>query len=392
MWSVKDQRPVWAEVDYDALAHNIREVRRLAQKTAMVTAVVKADAYGHGAVECAKIFLKNGADRLAVAALSEAIELRKAGYEVPIMVLGYTPKEQFVEALKFDIILTIYEEGQGIFLSQVAGMLGRKATIHVKIDTGMHRIGMAANEKTVDSILRMAKLESIYLEGMFTHFACADSKDKSCTKMQFEKYMWVCTQLEEKGLTIPIKHTANSATIIDLPEYHLDMVRAGIMLYGLHPSDEVQKEKLTLKPAMTLKARVTHVKTLEKGSGISYSYKYVTQGEEQIASIPVGYADGYTRILNGKGAYVGIHGESAPIVGSICMDQCMFQVSHVDNVQVEDEVRLFGNGTEGEPHTDEVAAKLGTINYEIVCMIARRVPRVYVENKKIVMVRDYLLD
>lgn len=392
MWNIEDQRPVWAEINMDALANNIREVRRRTPKEAMVSAVVKADAYGHGSVQCAKVFLENGADRLAVAALSEAIELRKGGIDAPIMVLGYTRETQFIDALKYDIILTLYHREDVKKLSEAARYLGRKAVVHVKIDTGMHRIGMVVSQDAVEAICDISTDENLYLEGMFTHFSCADSKDKTYTQTQFEKYMWMNDQLEKKGVHIPIKHVSNSAAIIDLPGYHLDMVRAGIMLYGLYPSDEVQKEAVNLKPAMTLKAGISHVKTLEKGSKISYSANYITQGEEIIATFPLGYADGYTRILNGKGAYAGVAGQSAPIVGNICMDQCMANVTGIPGVSVGMQARLFGDGTQGEPHIDEIAKKLGTINYEVVCMVARRVPRAYVRQGQIEFIKDYLLD
>jgi len=392
MWEIDDQRPVWAEIDLNALANNIKEVRRVTKEGVLVTAVVKADAYGHGAIQCAKVFLENGADRLAVAALSEAIELRKAGFLVPILVLGYTPKNLYMDALKYNIILTIYEETQAEKLSNIAKILDRTAKIHIKLDTGMHRIGMKADVNTAERIKYISELPNIEIEGMFTHFACADSKDKTETKKQVAKYNGVCEDLKKMNIEIKIKHVSNSAAIIDLPEYNMNMVRAGIMLYGLYPSNEVIKEKVNLQPAMTLKAKITHIKVLNENSGISYSHIYRTDKKEKIATLPLGYADGYTRILNNKDAYVGIHGKSARVVGSICMDQCMINVTEIENVKVEDEVLLFGNGLNGEPHTDEIANKLNTINYEIVCMISRRVPRVYKRDDNVILIRDYLLD
>ncbi|HEY8363003.1 MAG TPA: alanine racemase [Tissierellaceae bacterium] len=390
MNALDEIRPAWAEINLDNLAHNIREVRRLTRKDAMVTAVIKANGYGHGAPEIAKTFLENGADRLAVAVLSEAIELRKSGITAPILILGYTPPTLFDKVVEYDIIQTIYNYNDAKALSEVAGKLNKKATIHIKIDSGMGRIGFLPNDDSVEEIIKISKLPNIYVEGMFTHFAKADYKDKSYTKTQFERFSWVAKKLEERGLNIPIKHVSNSAAIIDMPELNLDMVRAGIIIYGLKPSDEVQLDKIDLKPAMALKARISHVKTVPKGTGISYGQIFVTERESKIATIPIGYADGFCRLLTGK-AEVSVKGKRAKIVGKICMDQCMIDVTDIEDVKVGDEVVIFGY-EEGHPHVDELAEKLGTINYEVVCMVSRRVPRVYISNGKIVKVVDYVLE
>jgi len=390
MNALDEIRPAWAEINLDNLAHNIREVRRLTRKDAMVTAVIKANGYGHGAPEIAKTFLENGADRLAVAVLSEAIELRKSGITAPILILGYTPPTLFDKVVEYDIIQTIYNYNDAKALSEVAGKLNKKATIHIKIDSGMGRIGFLPNDDSVEEIIKISKLPNIYVEGMFTHFAKADYKDKSYTKTQFERFSWVAKKLEERGLNIPIKHVSNSAAIIDMPELNLDMVRAGIIIYGLKPSDEVQLDKIDLKPAMALKARISHVKTVPKGTGISYGQIFVTERESKIATIPIGYADGFCRLLTGK-AEVSVKGKRAKIVGKICMDQCMIDVTDIEDVKVGDEVVIFGY-EEGHPHVDELAEKLGTINYEVVCMVSRRVPRVYFSNGKIVKVVDYVLE
>lgn len=390
MNALDEIRPAWAEINLDNLAHNIREVRRLTRKDAMVTAVIKANGYGHGAPEIAKTFLENGADRLAVAVLSEAIELRKSGITAPILILGYTQPTLFDKVVEYDIIQTIYNYNDAKALSEVAGKLNKKATIHIKIDSGMGRIGFLPNDDSVEEIIKISKLPNIYVEGMFTHFAKADYKDKSYTKTQFERFSWVAKKLEERGLNIPIKHVSNSAAIIDMPELNLDMVRAGIIIYGLKPSDEVQLDKIDLKPAMALKARISHVKTVPKGTGISYGQIFVTERESKIATIPIGYADGFCRLLTGK-AEVSVKGKRAKIVGKICMDQCMIDVTDIEDVKVGDEVVIFGY-EEGHPHVDELAEKLGTINYEVVCMVSRRVPRVYFSNGKIVKVVDYVLE
>ena len=234
-------------------------------------------------------------------------------------------------------------------------------------------------------------LPNLEIEGIFTHFAKADEVDKAYTGKQFKNYKWVIEKLKDKNIQIPIKHVSNSAATIDLPEYNLNMVRGGIMIYGLYPSDEVDKEKVSLKPAMTLKAKISHLKEVPEGTGISYGQIFVTKRKSKIATIPIGYADGFTRLLTSK-AEVAIKGKRAPIVGKICMDQCMIDVTDIEDVKVGDEVVLFGDGTNGVPHIDEVAEKLGTINYEIVCMVGRRVPRVYIKDGKIIKIIDYLLD
>ncbi|NMB26683.1 MAG: alanine racemase [Tissierellia bacterium] len=391
MCTLNEIRPVWAEIDLDNLAHNIREVRKNTKEGSLVTAVVKADAYGHGAIKSAETFLDNGADRLAVATLSEAIELRKSNISIPILILGYTPKNQYPLVVKWDIIQTIFDYESAKTLSEEAIKLGKDATIHIKIDSGMGRIGFLPNDKAIGEIIKISKLPNLNMEGIFTHFATADEKDKSYTKVQYNRFMEIIEKLEKEGVHIPIKHVSNSAAIIDFKEYNLDMVRGGIMIYGLWPSDEVNKEKIDLKPAMTLKAKISNVKKVPKGTGISYGQIFVTEKESKIATIPIGYADGFTRLLAPKGE-VFVKGRRVPIVGRICMDQCMIDVTGIDDIVVGDEVVLFGYGEEGYPHVDEIADKLNTINYEIVCMVGRRVPRVYIQNGNIVEVRDYLLD
>ena len=390
MFTLDETRPVWVEIDLDNLAHNIREVRKHTREDSLVTAVVKANGYGHGSVEISRTFLDNGADRLAVALLSEAIELRKANIEEPILILGYTPAVQYEKVLEYNIIQTIYNYEDAKALSNKAVELNKKATVHIKIDSGMGRLGLLPTEQSIEEVIRISELPNIYIEGIFTHFAKADEIDKSHVKGQYEKYSNFVNALEERGLSIPIKHVSNSASIIDLPDFNLNMVRGGIMIYGYYPSDEVDKENIKLKPAMTLKAKISHLKTVPKGTGISYGQIFSTERESTIATIPIGYADGYTRLLTGK-VEVFVNGKRAKIVGKICMDQCMIDVTDIENIKLGDEVILFGSEPDC-PTVDEIAEKIGTINYEIVCMISRRVPRVYMTNGKIVKIIDYLLD
>lgn len=383
-------RPVWAEINLDNLAHNIREVRRVTRPESMVTAVIKADGYGHGAAVIGKTLLENGADRFAVATLSEAIQLRKCYPDTEILVLGYTPVELAERLIEYRLIQTLYSVETAAAFSDIAQRKGARIKIHIKLDTGMSRIGMQATSETVDDIVTISRLPGIELEGMYTHFAAADETDKTFTHQQASKYKQVVDGLAEKGVALAVKHVSNSAGIIDLPEYNWDMVRAGIMLYGLYPSNDVNLAGVELREVMTLKARISHVKELEAGRGVSYGLKYITKATEKIATLPIGYADGYTRMLTNK-SHVLIQGKRVPVVGRICMDQCMINVTGMD-VKPGDTVTLFGGSEPGRIAIDEVAAWLGTINYEVVCMIDKRVPRVYMKNGETVQVRDYILE
>ena len=395
MITLDETRQVWAEINLDNLAHNIKEVKENINENinenTLISAVIKANGYGHGSIEVAKVFLENGADRIAVAILDEAIELRKSNIQQPLLILGHTPSSQYKKILEYDLIQTIYNYDDAKALSNKAVELNQRATIHIKVDSGMGRIGFLPNEKSIEEIIKIWKLPNLYIEGMYTHFSNADDKDKSNVKSQYKKYKEFINVLEENKIYIKIKHVSNSAGIIDLPEFNLDMVRPGIMLYGLYPSREVNRENIKLKPAMTLKAKITNLKTVDKGTGISYGQIYKTNKISKIATIALGYADGFSRSLTSKGE-VFIGNERAKIVGRICMDQSMIDVSHLKNVNIGDEVVIFGYGHEGYPHVDELAEKIGTINYEVVSMIGRRVPRIYVSNGEIVSIKNYLLD
>ncbi|MGF7058085.1 alanine racemase [Brassicibacter mesophilus] len=390
MDSLENVRPVWAEINLDNLAHNIKEVRRVVNKESLITAVIKADAYGHGSVMAAKIFLENGADRLAVATLSEAIELRNAGIMAEILILGYTPDFQAITAIENNITLTVYNYENAYSISKAAKNINKTAKIHIKIDSGMGRIGLRAEDRSLEDIQKISELSNVFIEGIFTHFAKADEINKEFTNKQFNQFNMIINAIESRGIKIPIKHASNSAAIIDLPEYNLDMVRAGIMLYGLYPSNEVLKDRVNLKPSMILKTKISNVKSVPKGTGISYGHIHITQQDSIIGTIPIGYADGFTRMLINK-ADVGIKDSRAKVVGRICMDQCMIDVTDITDVKIDDEVIIFGDGRNNSPHIDEVAQKLGTINYEIVCMVSRRVPRVYIKSGEIVKINDYLL-
>lgn len=389
MQRTKELRPVWAEINLDNLAHNMREVKRVVKEGIMITAVIKADGYGHGAVQIGKTLLENGADRFAVATLSEAIQLRKSYKDIPILILGYTPDDSAQLVVEYNIIQTIYTYEQAVAYSKKAQELDSEVKIHIKIDTGMSRLGMRADEETIKVIKEISRLPNIVIEGLFTHFAVADEFEKEFTYEQAEKFNFVCNSLEKEDVNIPIKHVSNSAAIIDLPEMNYNMVRAGIMLYGLYPSREVDTKKVSLREVMSLKVKISYVKEIEKGTGVSYGLLYKADKKTKIATLPIGYADGYSRLLTGKAKAL-VKGKKVPVIGRICMDQCMIEVTGLD-VNVGDEVILFGNDGNNNIAIDEIAESLNTINYEVVCMISKRVPRVYVKNNDIVDVMDNVL-
>lgn len=381
-------RPAWAEINLDSIAYNMKEVKRLSGNRDII-AVVKADAYGHGAIDVVDTMIENGATRLAVAVITEAIELRKSGVKVPIMILGYTPLEFAEELINYDIEQTVYSLEYAKELAKVAENINKSVKIHIAVDTGMGRIGFLPNENSIKDVSEIYYLQGLDTIGIFTHFATADEKDKEYTHEQYSNLEWFYKELEKKNVNIKIKHAANSAAIMELPGTHLDGVRAGIILYGYYPSEEVDKNKISLKPALTLKTKVVHVKKLTKDKYVSYGRKFKTERESIIATLPIGYADGYTRLLSGK-AKVIINGKFAPVIGRICMDQCMIDVTDVGKVEVGDEVILLGEEGDLKYNADDMANDIGTINYEIICMLKQRVPRVYIKNNEVISIRNYI--
>lgn len=384
----KNLRPVWAEINLDNLAFNMQQIKKRA-KADQIVGVVKADAYGHGAVDTAPVLLENGATRLAVAVVTEAVELRKAGLKCPIMILGYTPLSEAEDLLKYDIEQTVFSYEYALELSKMAQKSHVTAKIHIAVDTGMGRIGFLPEEKSIEEVYKINNLSNIQIEGLFSHFSTADETDKKYTYSQFKKYNWFYEKLQEKGIDVKMRHIANSAAIMDLPDTHMDGVRPGIILYGYYPSDEVVKEHLSLKPVMTLKADIVHIKELKAGESISYGRTFKCKRNSKIATLPVGYADGYTRLLNGR-AKVIINGQFAPVVGRICMDQCMVDITDIKDVSVGDEVILMGQCGQLKFDADDIAKILGTINYEVLCMIGKRVPRVYTKGGKVIKIRNYV--
>lgn len=372
-----DTRPAWAEIDLAAVSHNLKELRRIIRPDAKIMAVVKANAYGHGAVPVSRTVLKNGADYLGVAILSEVRQLREADINAPILILGYTPAEQVTDVIRLEAAQTVFDCAAAEAISQVAVKLGKKARIHVKVDTGLGRLGFPADAGTAQEILRISRLPGVEVEGLFTHFSVAGSKNKDYTYWQYARFKELVTRLTDMGLDIPIKHVANSAAVIDLPDVQLDMVRVGVSIYGLYPSDEILKNKVKLIPALTWKAQVVQVKAVPAQSSISYGRTFITDKETKVATIPVGYADGYSRLLSNR-AHVIIHGQRVPVIGTVCMDQFMVDVSGAPDVRAGDEVILIGRQGSQQVTADELAELMGTINYEIVCMVGSRIPRIHI--------------
>ena len=367
-------RPVWAEVNLDNIKFNLNQVKKNVPEETLIMAVVKADAYGHGVIPVAEAAVEAGADRLAVALPEEGRDLREAGFELPIQILGEVLPGQVSILVNNELIPTISKIETVELLNKLAEEKGITKKVHVKVDTGMGRIGVFP-DNAVDFIKEIMSFKNIEVEGLMTHFAKADEEDKEYTYNQWDQFQMVIDRLVEENIEIPIKQAANSATIIDLPHMALNMVRPGIMMYGLRPSHEVDQD-FTLKPALSWKAKIVYLKEVPPGTGISYGATYITEDKAKIATIPMGYADGYSRLLSNKGEVL-VNGQRAPIRGRVCMDQFMVEVTHIDDVEIGDEVVLIGKQGDAEFSATEMADIIGTINYEITCDITKRVPRIY---------------
>ena len=387
---MKEYYRVYADIDLDAIYENVKNAKALLKKDTKMMAIVKADGYGHGAVEVARQ-IDELVDAYGVAILEEGIELRKAGFTKPILILGYTPKPLYPAMIRYDIATAVFTMEMAKEISDTAVAMHKNANIHIKLDTGMSRIGFAITKESKEIIEQIAKLPGIEIKGCFSHFARMDEKDKTKANEQFAKFTKMVNALEKDGVDLGIRHISNSAGIMEAPEVQMDMVRNGICLYGLYPSEEVQKERLPLRPAMELKAYVSYVKTLEPGVEIGYGGTYTTTKKTRVATIPVGYADGYSRCLSGKGSVL-IHGKKAPILGRVCMDQFMVDVTDIDNVCVGDRVTLFGKDGDSCITIEEISAMAHSFNYEFVCDIGKRIPRVYYRHGKVIETKDYYPD
>ena len=366
----------YAEISLEAIGHNIREVKKRLPEGVKLLGVVKANAYGHGAVPVAS-YLENQVDYFATATIEEAVELRENGISAPILILGYVSPSQYGDLVEYDITQTIDSYAQALALEKEAARQNRKAKAHLAVDTGMTRIGFQVTEHDADVAAKIADLPHIELEGMFTHFSCADQEDKTYCSMQMEKYDKMTALLAERGVTIPLRHICNSAGIMEFDDHRFEMVRSGIITYGIYPSEEVKKERLDLIPALSWKSHVIHVKEVGPGIGVSYGATYVTEKPmTRIATVSAGYADDYPRALSNQGCVL-IHGKKAPIIGRICMDQMMVDVTDIPDVQVEDVVTLVGTDGDETITIEEIANPAARFDYEMLCDISSRVTRVY---------------
>ena len=369
-------RPTWAEIDLAASYHNIRRICDIVGPKVKVLSMVKAEAYGHGLKAISQTAEKAGASMLGFASLSEALTLEPGDVSLPKLVVGWTPGFLAESAIRNAVVCMVCDLETATEFARTAQALGQVAHVHVKVDTGMGRLGFLPDE-AVEAIAQIAAMNGLVLDGVFTHFAKADEADPTYTYQQFEKFKRILSDVEARGIHIPIKHCANSPTILRFPEMHLDMVRPGVIQHGLDPSDDVLCPS-DFKPVLTLKTLIASVKVMPPGSRISYGGTYITPGYERIAVIPIGYADGFRRKPHNWGEVL-VRGQRAPIVGRVCMDQCMLNVSHIPDVKLGDEVVLIGAQGEDRIRAEDVAIKLGTNNYETTSMVMARVPRIYLK-------------
>ena len=386
---MKTYSRVYAKIDLDAVAWNMEQMKKNLKEGTEMVAVIKTDGYGHGAVQVASML--ESYDYVwgyAVATLDEAVVLRAAEIQKPILVLGCIFPDQYWEMLKYEIRMNVYTKEMAEAISALAVEKGEQAYVHIKLDTGMARLGFSAEESSIEEIKEIAELPNLVLEGVFTHFAKADEEDKTFTMMQLEKFEWMTQRLEEEGDTFPNVHASNSAGIIDVRRADYNLVRAGIAIYGLYPSEEVDKEKVQLKPALSLKSHIAFVKDIPAGTPVSYGGDFVSEHQMRIATIPIGYGDGYPRSLSDTG-YVLIRGKKAPIIGRICMDQFMVDVSDIPEVKFGDKVTLIGRDQEEYLPVEKLSELSGRFNYEFVCDLGKRIPRVYVQDGKVEEQVDY---
>lgn len=373
-------RDTWGEISLEAVKNNTRQYKEFIGEKVKMMAVVKADGYGHGAVPVAQAALLAGADYLGVAILDEAIQLREAGITQPILVLGYTPIRSIRQAILANVELAVFSQDVLEEIINQSEQLQKTVSIHLKVDTGMSRIGVQTSEEAIYLARKAIASKNVILKGLFTHFANADSEDPTYTLNQYEKFRSIISDLDFQNISILLKHCCNSAGTMNFPEMHLDMVRVGIGLYGLYPDASLKNHSIQLQQAMTLKTKIASLKMVSKSQPISYGCTYVPSSDRLIATLPIGYADGLSRLLSNRGHFL-LHGEKVSVTGRVCMDQTMIDVSNVPCCHQGDVVTIFGMNGESFQSIDEIATLMGTINYEVVCLIGKRVPRIYVTDE-----------
>lgn len=382
---------VYVTINLDSVYNNIVNLKKHLKCGTKVAAVIKTDGYGHGAVPIA-FAIRDLVDAYAVATIDEAVNLREHGVRKPVYVIGYAHESQMGRFIEYDVRPTIFTMESAVEAAKAAAEMGKTIKVHVKVDTGMGRIGFRDNEESIRSIQEISALSNLEIEGIFTHFATADEKDKSKARKQYDRFKHFTNRLEEAGVHIPIKHCSNSAAMMEMDYANMDCVRAGIAMYGLYPSEEMDKNRTVLTPALGMKSHIVFVKEVEAGTEISYGGTFVADRKTKVATIPVGYGDGYRRSLSNKG-YVLIRGQKAPILGRVCMDQFMVDVTNIDGVCKGDVVTLIGRDGEEEISVETMAELAGdTFNYEIVCDLGKRIPRVFYYGGKIVCTKDYFSD
>lgn len=371
-------RPAWVEVDLTALKKNLNSLRGCTAPGTEMMTVIKADAYGHGALRVADLYRKEGVKRFAIVMIQEGVELRVNSFNEPILIIGNTLEDDYPELVKYNLTPTIYKYSQAEELNRIAVMQGKKVNVHIEIDTGMGRLGFIPSAEAVEDIIKISQLTNIFVEGIYTHLATADRlKDQSYVNIQYDKFMKILNQLEDAGIHIPIKHMSNSAATINFPKMHLDMVRPGTSLYGLYPGAEMAAAPtVELFPAMSVKAKLVHIKLVPIGTKVSYSGTFEAKRPTVIGVVPLGYVDGIFRQLANKGSVL-LKGQRCPIVGNICMDQFMIDITDVTNPQLGDEVVIIGNQGKERITADEVGALVNTISVEVVTRLGKRMPIVY---------------
>lgn len=379
----------WAEIDLDALTYNMKNIRQKVGEKVKICAVVKANAYGHSVEDLAEIMKEAGADQFAVSSLDEALELHQYEPDTDILVLGNIPYGTEGISVAADLQHAVTSLEKARLLSDAAVKTGRTVRIHIKADTGMTRIGLSPDDEGADEAAAIAALPGVRIEGLFTHFATADERDKTRAVRQHRRFLEFSEKLHERGIHPEIVHAANSAAIMEMPETYHDMVRPGIILYGIYPSAECDRDQLDLRPVMSFKTRIVHVKTLKEEREISYGGHYTSAPGDQIGTIAAGYADGYTRAQSGR-AEVLFRGKRVKVLGNICMDQCMIDLNGFEDVKIGEEVVLFGRQGDEYISADEVGERYHTIGYEVVCAVNRRVPRFFIRQGRVVNKRNYL--
>lgn len=381
-------RPVWLEINLDAIAHNVRIIKQVVGKNTQIIAVVKANAYGHGAVEVSETLLENGVTMLGVGVIEEGIVLREAGIKAPILICGLTMNDQIEPLVMYNLTATVCKLKTIQTLSRIASKNKKRVRVHIKIDTGMGRLGIPSTD-TLNFVKKINQMKNIEIEGIFTHFAATNEEDRNYTRKQFEKYKKALLELERERINIPLKHVANSAAILNSSSFHLDAVRPGIIIYGLFPWPET-KRTVQLRPTAEFKTKIVFLKEVPAGKSIGYGRTYSTTKPTRVATLPVGYADGYSWLLSNNGEVL-VRGERAPIIGKICMDLCMIDVTHIGGVQIGDEVVLWGKQGSRMVSVQEIAQKTGNIVYEVICMVdKKRVPKVFIKNGKPFKVKSLL--